>query len=156
MKIKILLLVFSLFTFQNVRADLGEDLKTLGLSSLYGTIGGTLAGVAIMAAGGNNQSVMKGASIGLFAGIGIGGYFIVKDKIGPTKIDGQTFPSGETSKIYDSTRVNDYDDIYYGKRWEMVGNWGSDPIDNTFRHQLNKIPAKNDLKIFFSLFQKNF
>jgi hypothetical protein len=156
MKIKILLLIFSFFTFQNVRADLGDDLKTLGLSSLYGTIGGTLAGVAVMAVGGNSQSVLKGASIGLYAGIGIGGYFIVKDKISAPKPEGQTFPSGETSKIYDSTRINDYDDIYYGRRWEMVGNWGRDPLENTFGHQLNKIPAKNDLKIFFSLFQKNF
>ena len=156
MKIKFLLLIFSLFTFQNVRADLGEDLKTLGLSSLYGTIGGTLAGVAVMAAGGDSKSVIKGASLGLYAGIGIGGYFIIKDKISPKKADGQTFPAGEVSKIYDNTRTNDYDDIYYGRRWEMVGDWGSDPLDYTFQHQLNKIPAKNDLKIFFSLFQKNF
>ncbi len=153
---KILFLIASLLIFQNASADFGEDLKTLGLSSLYGTIGGTLAGVAVMAAGGDSKSVMKGASIGLVAGVGIGGYFVVKDKITPPKVDGQTFPSGDISKIYDSTRINDYDDIYYGKRWEPVGDWDRGPLDYKFEHQLNKIPAQNDLKIYFSLFQKNF
>lgn len=153
---KTLFLIASLLIFQNAKADFADDLKTLGLSSLYGTIGGTLAGVAVMAAGGDSKSVVKGASIGLLAGVGIGGYFVVKDKITPPNVEGQSFPSGDPTKIYDSTRTNDYDDIYYGKRWEPVGNWDSGPLDYTFKHQLNNIPAQNDLKIYFSLFQKNF
>lgn len=154
---KTLFLMVSLFTFQNIWASLGEDLKTMGLSSLYGTIGGTLAGVAAMAIGGESQSIAKGASIGLLAGMGIGGYFVIKDNIAQKPPTGETFPSGEPSTIYDSARANDYgDDIYYGRRWEVTGDYVRDPLDYKFDRQLNKISTKNGLTIFFSLFQKNF
>ncbi len=153
MKIKILVLLFSILTIKNAYADLGDDLKTLGLSSLYGSLGGTLVGVAAMAIGGNKSSVVKGASIGLVAGAGIGGYFVVKDKFKTP--EGQMVPGG-ASNIYDHARVNDYDDIYYGKRWEMVGDWDKGPLDSKFPRQLNNPRPENNLMIFFSLFQKNF
>jgi hypothetical protein len=155
MKTKILVLLLSIFSFQNVMASFWEDMKTLGLSSLYGTLGGTLVGVAAMAISKNSQNVAKGASIGLVAGAGIGGYFVYKDNMA-RKYEGENGPMGEPSRIYDSTTINDYDDIYYGKRWEMVGNWDTSPTYNRFEHQLNQIPAKNNLTIFFNLFQKNF
>lgn len=153
---KTLFLIASLFFFQNVRADLGGDLKTLGLSSLYGAIGGTLVGVAAMAIGGNSKNIAKGASIGLYAGLGIGGYFVVKDNLAPKGPAGEGYPTDSPSKIYDNARANDYDDIYYAKRWEMVGDWRTDPLDYNFQRQLNKLQTKSDLTIFFNLFQKNF
>ncbi|MFI5389985.1 MAG: hypothetical protein ACHQYQ_01390 [Bacteriovoracales bacterium] len=156
MKTKILVLLLFIFSFQNVMASLGEDLKTLGLSSLYGTLGGTLVGVAAMAISKNSQDVAKGASIGLVAGAGFGGYFVYRDNMARKALEGENGPMGEPSRIYDSTKVNDYNDIYYGKRWEMEGNWDQSPTYTRFEHQLNKIPAKNNLTIFFNLFQKNF
>jgi hypothetical protein len=72
------------------------------------------------------------------------------------KYESENGPMGEPSRIYDSTTINDYNDIYYGKRWEVVGNWDKSPTYTRFEHQLNKIPAKNNLTIFFNLFQKNF
>ena len=109
-----------------------------------------------MAIGGKSESIYKGASIGLLAGAGIGGYFVVKDKMATKPPSGEIITNDNSSKIYDSTSVNDYDDIYYGKKWEAVGEINRDPQDYIFEHQLNKIKPENDLVIYFSLFQKTF
>lgn len=56
--------------------SLDPRVKAVILTSAYGTIGGAVVGLATTAFGGDENNIFIGASLGLYAGIGIGLFLI--------------------------------------------------------------------------------
>ncbi len=58
-------------------AAMNPKLKMVGTMAGYGIVGGALLGTASLAFGAGGRSIAKGASLGLYAGILLGGYIIL-------------------------------------------------------------------------------
>jgi len=72
------LLVF--FTVNKAHAEMDPRAKALGSMALYGTIGGTLLGIAAQAFDVEDsfgRSMAKGASLGLYTGLLFGSYVVI-------------------------------------------------------------------------------
>lgn len=69
--------------------------KAMILLSAYGTVGGTLLGVAGLAFGGNVRGIARGASLGLYAGLLFGSYVIIAHEYKRYKSN-QYSPSDDT------------------------------------------------------------
>lgn len=95
-----LLLVFAMITAPQAKADSTREFVT---SCVYGTIAGTLVGVASLAftnqPGENLRNVARGASLGLYAGILLGFYVtqVVSDgdELQPQPLQGEPPPAEE-------------------------------------------------------------
>lgn len=70
-------LIFSFLSVQSARAD---QMKEFLMSCAYGTAAGALVGVATLAftddPGSHMNNIARGASLGLYAGIGMGLYLV--------------------------------------------------------------------------------
>ncbi len=66
-----------LLTISTSEAAMNPKLKMVGTMAGYGVVGGALLGTASLAFGAGGRSIAKGASIGLYAGILLGGYIIL-------------------------------------------------------------------------------
>ena len=75
--IRLLSTIF-LLLFVPLNSSMALDPKTgtIVLNAAYGTVGGSLLGVASLAFGGRGKLVAKGASIGLYMGLAFGVYVV--------------------------------------------------------------------------------
>lgn len=77
-------------------------IKAMLLTSAYGTAGGALLGTASLAFGASGRSVARGASLGLYAGIGFGAFIIISHKMrqnrlkNPGKGDDNYYPDSDS------------------------------------------------------------
>ncbi|NOT77958.1 MAG: hypothetical protein HOP07_03025 [Bacteriovoracaceae bacterium] len=77
---KIIIASFTCFLLLNstlAQAALNPKLKMVGTMAGYGAVGGALLGTASLAFGAGGRSIARGASLGLYAGILLGGYIIL-------------------------------------------------------------------------------
>ena len=70
--------------------------KVVLLTSAYGAVGGAVVGLATTAFGAKSRNILMGASLGLYAGIGIGLFMV----FGPRPVD--YYRSGPASDDYDA------------------------------------------------------
>lgn len=72
-----LALVLGLFLApERARAQMDPRIKTLGVITAYGIVGGALLGTATLAFNTRGRSPFIGASLGLYAGLLFGGYIV--------------------------------------------------------------------------------
>ena len=91
-----------------------KQVRTVLTTSMYGAVGGTVLGFAVFPFTTNARHIFMGASLGMYAGIAMGVYFVVvrlqgeqfffaPQKAGPTKSPGRRAPPSGGSEIPGST-----------------------------------------------------
>jgi len=100
------------------QAAMNPKLKMVGTMAGYGVVGGALLGTASLAFGAGGRSIAKGASLGLYAGILLGGYIILNyemkkrgygiDSKGDYYPDSSSPYENDQGAFYPQTQLEDY------------------------------------------------
>jgi len=108
----------------SVSAQMNPRVKALLLTSAYGTAGGALLGTASLAFGSGGRSVARGASLGLYAGIGFGVFIIASHAMrqhrlkNPSQGDDNYYPDSESPYEEDErSSLFGLNDRANGQKW---------------------------------------
>ncbi len=118
---------------ENPQAGIDPRIKAVSVVTIYGTIGGTLLGLASLSFGAKKRAPLVGASLGLYGGLLFGSYLII----------------GHAYKSYKGVRPISKDETYYpdtNSLYENVrsGEGGESGVGDVYEYRRNL-----DSKIFW-------
>lgn len=148
-KLLVVICLCSVFS-GNLYAEVNPKLKALGLMATYGTVGGSLLGLASLAFGAEGRSVAKGASLGLYSGIIFGAYVVVSHQVKRNNLEN---PGDD---YYPSTPENPYNsDSNFSYKLDYIDNKvaSSGLEELSFRRSREKISSK---RFFFNILKLTF